>query len=781
LADVIVDGQPTWKPYQTTPATLQHVKGWYRRGLTGCGVCGGVNGLEPFEFDDRATYDQFKRSAIAVGIGDLVERIDAGYSEESPSGGIHLMYRLSRSKDVKPPTKLAERPDPAKPNGRKTLIETKGRGGFIIVAPSCGKVHPTGGAYRLLRGGVETIATITVEERDALWDLARSFDEMPEVKPSKDPPKDRKDASNGEMRPGEAYEAENSWEDILEPLGWIKVFSRGDTTYWRRPGKDLGVSATTGHCKGLYVFSTSTKFEARKSYTKFGAYAALHHNGDHAAAARELAKLGYGAPSRPRPNGVAANRFGGSGPPPSSNGHQADDDGSLDARLAEMPRTDCGNGERFALRHGTELRYCHPWSKWLHYDGRRWKIDDVGAVRRLAKDTARLILKEASTISYDDERRKAHAKFAFATEAKERINAMIIMATSEEGIPILPDDLDRNGWLFNCPNGTLNLETGHLRGHRREDCITQLCPVEYDPSAECPLWEQTLRLFLAGDAELIDYLQRLCGYAMVGVIRDHILPIAYGSGNNGKSTILGTLLETFGPDYAMKCPPDMLMAKKQEAHSTDRTDLFRKRLVVAIETEAGRRLNETMVKELTGGDRIRARRMREDNWEFAPTHTIVMATNHKPVIRGTDKGIWRRPKLIPFTVSVEGNTDDKTMPEKLRAEQAGILAWCVRGCVAWQKRGLDEPAAVKLATEEYRREQDVLADFLEEHTVQGPQFRVRCGELHARYVQETEKGKQAVMSLTAFGEAMRERGFQTQRSMGKWYLGIALRDDQPTS
>jgi P4 family phage/plasmid primase-like protien len=464
-------------------------------------------------------------------------------------------------------------------------------------------------------------------------------------------------------------------------------------------------------------------------------------------------------------------------PPPSENGASHDDGdlrGAGDAELADKPRTDYGNAERMVARHGHNIRYCYPWSKWLHWDGRRWEIDANGAVHRAAKDTARKMFREASTID-DKEARKAHIGWGFTSESRSRIESMLAMAMSEEGIPISPDEMDSDPWLFNCLNGTVDLRTGKPRGHRRGDCITQLCPHDFDPSARCPHWDQTLNLFFAGDAELIDYWDRLTGYALVGVVRDHIMPIAYGKGCNGKSTILGTLLETFGPDYAMKCPPDMLMAKKNDSHPTERTDLFHKRLVVAIESEQGRRLNETMVKELTGGDRIRARRMREDNWEFKPTHTLMMATNSKPVIRGTDKGIWRRLKLVPFTVSVEGDRDDKEMPEKLRQELPGILARCVRGCLRWQEKGLDEPKAVKEATEGYRQEQDVLAVFLEEHTLQDASLRVRCNELYAKYKQEAESGTEYVMTLTAFGDAMRERGIETRRSDGKWYLGIALR------
>jgi putative DNA primase/helicase len=265
---------------------------------------------------------------------------------------------------------------------------------------------------------------------------------------------------------------------------------------------------------------------------------------------------------------------------------------------------------------------------------------------------------------------------------------------------------------------------------------------------------------------------------MVGEVRDHILPVCFGTGNNGKSTILEALMATFGLDYAMKAPPDLLMAKAHDGHPTDRADLFGKRLVVAIETEEGRRLNETLVKELTGGDRIRARRMREDFWEFTPTHTVVMATNHKPVIRGTDRGIWRRIRLIPFLVTVEGERDDKRMPRKLKAERAGILAWCVRGALRWREHGLAEPKTVSDATQKYRGEQDVLGAFLAEHTVRGPRHRVRCGVLYAAYKGWAETNGEWVKSLTAFGMAMEERGIEKKRSDGMWYLDIGL---QPNS
>jgi putative DNA primase/helicase len=465
-------------------------------------------------------------------------------------------------------------------------------------------------------------------------------------------------------------------------------------------------------------------------------------------------------------------------------GDKAKDD-TLDARLAKLPRTDLGNGERLAARFGKDLRYCYPWGKWLCWDGRRWAIDLTGAVRRKAKATVRGILREASTIK-DDEKRKEHTKWWANSEGRGRVDAMLVSAAAELGIAILPEQMDRDPWLLNVLNGTIDLRTGKLRPHRREDVITKLCPVEYDPDAQCPLWLSTLDLFFdrpdpEARAELIRYWQRLCGYVLVGVIRDHVLPVAYGIGSNGKSTILGAMLDVLGIDYAMKATPDLFMAKKTDTHPTDRADLFGKRLVVVIETESGRRLNESMVKELTGGDRVRARRMREDFWEFAPSHTLVMATNHKPAIRGTDNGIWRRLKLVPFTVALTDDQADKAMPEKLRAELPGILAWCVRGCLEWQRDGVEPPQEVVDATSAYRAEQDLLGAFLAECTFTSPTMQAKAGELYARYRHWGEAGSEHVMTSTMFGLAMQERGFEKKTSNGVWYLGVGLKPESETT
>ena len=237
------------------------------------------------------------------------------------------------------------------------------------------------------------------------------------------------------------------------------------------------------------------------------------------------------------------------------------------------------------------------------------------------------------------------------------------------------------------------------------------------------------------------------------------------------------LLDLLGPDYAMKAPADLLMVRRSEAHPTELADLFGKRLVVASETGEGCRLNETLVKELTGSERIRARRMRQDFWEFTPTHKVMLCTNHKPSIRGTDHAIWRRIRLIPFTVVIPDEEQDRNLDSKLRAELPGILAWCVRGCLAWNRNGLRPPMEVTEATSEYRSEEDILRAFLDEHCILGRQFKAKAADLYGRYKGWAESSGENPLSQTRFGKALAERGLEKQRSNGIHYQGIGLRHD----
>src|SRR5262249_502237 len=345
------------------------------------------------------------------------------------------------------------------------------------------------------------------------------------------------------------------------------------------------------------------------------------------------------------------------------------------------------------------------------------------------------------------------------------------------GVPILPDQLDRDPWLLNCANGTVELRTGRLREHRHGDYLTKLSPVPYDPNARAPQFDHFLHTIFGGNEPVIRYLQRLVGYALTGDVSEQILPIFWGSGANGKSTLLNALTDMLGTSYAIKAATDLLMVKRGDTHPTERADLFGKRLVLCIETEEGKRLAEALVKDLTGGDRIRARRMREDFWEFSPTHKVILCTNHRPRITGTDHAIWRRIRLIPFTVTIPDDNQDKRLPEKLRSELPGILAWAVQGCLAWQRDGLPTPEEVQVATKEYRDTQDLLGQFLDECCLAGnDNFRCKASALYTAYQSWCERGGEEPSKQRGFGESMTERGFKREQSNGTWYVGVALRD-----
>ena len=427
---------------------------------------------------------------------------------------------------------------------------------------------------------------------------------------------------------------------------------------------------------------------------------------------------------------------------------------------ARFNPTDLGNAARLVAHHGGDLRYCYPWSKWLIWDTRRLVADDTGAVNRRAKQTVKAIYQEAAAAP-DEEQRKALAKHAMRSEAENRIQAMISLAKSE--VPIMPADLDANPWLLNCANGTVDLRTGEMREHSREDRLTKLVPVAYDPKASAPTWASTLERVLPSEA-VRAFFKRLCGYAISGDVSEHVLPVLYGTGANGKSTIVNALLEAVG-EYGMQAAPDLLIAKRG-GHPTEVADLFGMRLVASVETEDGRRFAESLVKQLTGGDKVRARRMRQDFWEFEPTHTVFLATNHKPEVRGTDTAIWRRIRLIPFTETIPPEQQDKKLPSKLRAELPGILAWCVEGCLEWQREGLQAPDEVRKATGEYRSEMDVIGAFLRDECEIGRDYKASFMDVYNRYEEWCEEGGEKPETRRKFNARLKERGKFIDRRSG---------------
>ena len=440
--------------------------------------------------------------------------------------------------------------------------------------------------------------------------------------------------------------------------------------------------------------------------------------------------------------------------------------------------TDLGNAERFIAHHGEDVRYCYPWRKWLIWTGAKWERDEAGRVYRLAKETVRGIYREASD-EEDEDRRKALAKHARASESETRIRAMVELAKPE--IPVAPDELDADPWLLNCENGTITLRSGELREHRREDLITKIAPVEYDPAAAAPTWEAFLERVLPGE-ELRRFVQRAAGYSATGSTSEQCMFIHHGPGANGKSTYQETISAALG-DYAMRTPTETLLVKRPGGVPNDVARLKGARYVTASETEEGRRLAESLVKDLTGQDTISARFMWAEWFDFKPTHALHLSTNHRPEIRGSDAAIWRRIRLVPWSVTIPPAEQDRKLPEKLRAELPGVLAWIVRGCLEWQREGLRAPEEVRQATKAYRAEMDVLAAFLADCCLRDEDETAFAGELWGAWKRWCEETGEQAGTQKRFGGRLAERGFlnhRDSRTGRKMWSGLALRSNWET-
>lgn len=434
--------------------------------------------------------------------------------------------------------------------------------------------------------------------------------------------------------------------------------------------------------------------------------------------------------------------------------------------------TEGGNAERFADEHRNAVRYVHAWGKWLLWDGQRWAIDERGQVQQLAKGTTRRILQDAAT-EPDDDKRKARVRWATRSDSRAGREAMLALARSEPGIPITAEELDRDPWLLNVENGTIDLHTGELRPHHRENLITKLAPVEYRPDATAPRWARYLEEVLP-DPDVRRFLQAAVGYSCTGDVSEQCLFFPYGGGANGKSVFLTTNQRMLG-DYAAQVMPDLLMANRGEHHPTELTDLYGRRFVATVEAEEGRRFNESLVKWLTGGDRIRARRMQEDFWQFDPTHKIWLAANYKPVIRGTDKAIWRRVRIIPFTVTIPEEKRDPHLVDALMAEAPGILRWAVEGCLLWQREGLKAPAAVNVATSDYAAEMDLVGRFIADCCVVGTFSQIAARDLYRAFCSWCTENREREFTQQTFGRRLTERGFtRERRRTGHWWAGLGL-------
>lgn len=459
----------------------------------------------------------------------------------------------------------------------------------------------------------------------------------------------------------------------------------------------------------------------------------------------------------------------------------SDEDAPSTEELTDgAPRcTDSANADAIVREHGKGFLFVVEWEAWIAWDGKRWDRNGArGRVLHASMLTARLeyyrcaerlsVLQEETRKNNLAQRKDEDLEFRMKQEARllkwheQSQNMSRIEAATkalETRLRVSFKDLDSNPWLLNVANGTVDLRNAELRPHAREDLITQIADIEWDDGAACPTWSAFVEGAMGGQRDLALYLQRLIGYALTGLISEHILVFFHGGGSNGKSTFVQTVKTMLG-EYACAAPRDLLFEDRPGAqrHPAELARLYGKRMAVCAEIGEHVTLDEAKVKDLTGGDSVAVRRMREDFWDLDPTHKLFISGNHKPVVRGDDLGIWRRIRLVPWNVTVEGSAIDKELPEKLRREFSGILRWAVLGCVDWQENGLQEPAVVTEATQEYRQESDVIGEFLTSQVVFESDARVPRDALRNCYEKWCEELGQKPVGPKRLARRLKERG-----------------------
>ena len=418
---------------------------------------------------------------------------------------------------------------------------------------------------------------------------------------------------------------------------------------------------------------------------------------------------------------------------------------------------------RFAELHANDLRYVAAWGRWLWWDGMRWQFDNTLASYDLVRKICRAAAAECNKV-----------KIATVLASAKTVAAVERLARSDRRIAATVGQWDTDPWLLNTPGGIVDLRTGKLRPHGAAAYMTKITAVA--PVANStPTWTAFLKRITGGDAELVAFLQRMAGYCLTGLTSEHALFFIYGTGANGKSTFVNTVTAVAG-DYHRTAPIETFTASSVERHPTDLAGLRGSRLVTSVETEEGRRWAESKIKALTGGDKIAARFMRQDFFEYEPTFKLMIAGNHKPGLRSVDEAIRRRFNLIPFTVTIPPAERDPDLAEKLKAEWPGILAWAINGCLSWQREGLAAPAAVTSATTAYLEAEDAVAEWIKERCEEESGAVERSSVLFASWKDWAEKAGEPVGSQKKFSQKLEDRGFKNSHDRrGSSFAGLRVR------
>ncbi len=755
-----------WKQFQTQRPSRDQTQALIER-AEGIGVlCGTVSGnLEMLEVEGAGLdlMPDVKKAMDDHGLGDVWRTILHGYAEATPGGGIHWLLRVDGQ--ALKNTKLARRPDPKpdNPHHVQVLFETRGEGGWVVTAPSAGTTHETGLPWRIVAGGVDTVPTISVDDRDAVYAVLAMFDQMPVT----DGP--RPVSSAGEQsgdRPGDDFNAKAEWADILD--GWTVARRMGAGYAWRRPGKNIGISATTGQASDadrLYCFTTSTPLPAEKPLSKFAVYTHLHHGGDFASAARELRRQGYGAPANPGmtlAEMVEAPQRIEQAVLPS---HETPADVTPLAPPDFIERTEDAQALALVATCGHLIRHNVTSGRWHVYTDGVWAEQPSGGglVREYARGLARHL----------PDGDKGATPWRKQMLSDTGIRHVLSMSSSDPRIIATATDFDTDPHLIGSGQTVTDLRTGQPRSATPSDMISRRARVAPGPDG-AQLWQSFLDSILDPDTQA--FLQRLFGLSLHGQVLEHVLIFLFGTGANGKTTFMDALRWVLG-DHAVSLPAETLMVRKHDPHPTELAPLAGARLAVFNELPAGMRFDEARVKMLTGGDQVNARWLYGQPFSFTPTHTLWIVGNDKPATTSGGEAFWRRVRLVGFHRTIPAEQRDPNLPEKLRAAAPAILQWGIDGWADYQANGLAEPASVVADTAEYRAENDTVGRFLDEccQISGNPALKVETRKVRAAYAKWC--GDEGVPAVTAkaFGLAVKQAGIEQVRSHGrKFYAGVSL-------
>ena len=771
-----------WSHYMERMPTALEVDQWWGGGSDyGVAViCGSVSGnVEMLELEAAAMTEamltKIRNMCTAAGIIDLWDDLHLlHYAELTPSGGLHMIYRIA-DHPVPGNTKLAQRIDP-ETGLPKTLAETRGQGGYVIVAPTPGRCHPTGDSWDTIAGVQGEVALITWEQRNAIHAaIADALDEMPvRIAPEVVHPSLPVEG----LRPGDDFNARGRWEDILGPHGWQVFRRQGDTTYWTRPGKDRrdGHSATTGYSPTgdrMYCFSSSAGLPTEEPMSKLFVFAHLNFGGDLSTAARHLARDGYGDPLL-RDNGsimeASVTSIAG---PVSPAGKEVELQGEVPRTdLFDRTENDVGNAERLEAKIKGKFAYDHIAKQWMQFNGTTWEYEDIEVIFDLAREVANDIIDEGERMlaeaTINAERRAAikHRNHGNKSLGAGSLRNMIFLAARTKAIGVTPAMFDRDEGKLNVGNGLLDLETIELAPHSHEHRMTLKFGAEYKPELGAPRFS-ALMTELFPDEGVRDYVQRALGYTLTGLSNERAFFLLHGPTGTGKSTLMKIMLQMFG-DYGHVAAEDTFQVS-QNMTTTSLHDLRKKRFVCTSELPRDAGMNENLLKRITGGDPINSRTLYQRGMTWYPQCALFVATNFLPRISGDDDALWRRAKVIEMTqqFGVAGRPEHKHLAEEIYAQEAsGILNWLLEGLRGYRERGLDEPDGVRGAAEAYRAEADPVAAFLAEEIEDGTLRRqiggtARVAQLYARYEDFCRRNRYQPMGIRRVNTRMRALGYES--------------------